>query len=406
MRLSTALYRKKLDWFAIAARHGLELDLLITPNQVFVEQYQPDLAAELGDERYSGQLLCLSKPAARKIILDNHRALFEMFKSRGLRPASLTACPFDPGGCSCPQCDPWIVTFGRLVKEIHTLANKYFPGIAARLAGWWWTVPEHEQFTVWADREATGLFKSLSMHLKYGQTQPDAGRSLPAGCQPQVFLHIGYADTVPKGTSQGRDVYGIWGPVVAPVRIPATLANMANLGMDGFAAYSEGSFDDLNKAILGGLSSGRFASANDVLAAYVERYFGIAGRDCVRWATWIAQWGRPHEVDVAAARKEWDSLLKMPGLQRSWRTDQLEGKLRLFEAHAAVMRMSQWDDARSAVAEAFFAAREFLYRDVWKIGLTRAGISPEFYGPSWLDEWRQVAKNRSDRPAGETRHEA
>jgi len=184
LTLSTALYSKKLDWFAIAARHGFELDLLITPNQVFVEQYQPDVAAELDDDRYCGQLLCPSRPAARKIILDNHRILFEMFKARGLRPVSLTACPFDPGGCSCAECAPWIVTFGRLVAEIHAMAAEYFPDILARLAGWWWTVPEHEQFAAWADCEAPGLFKSLSMHLKYGQTQPDPGRLLPSGCQP------------------------------------------------------------------------------------------------------------------------------------------------------------------------------------------------------------------------------
>jgi len=176
--------------------------------------------------------------------------------------------------------------------------------------------------------------------------------------------------------------------------------------MEGFAAYSEGSFDDLNKAILGGLSSGRFGSADEVLAAYVERYFGVTGADRTRWATWIAQWGRPHEADVITARKEWDSLLKTPGLRRSWRTEQLEGKLRLFEAHAAVMRMSQWDDARLAAAEAFFAAREYLYRDVWKTGLVRGGICPESYTPPWLDEWRRAVKDRPTRSAGETRHEA
>jgi len=396
LTLSSSLYNKKLDWFATAARHGLDLALGLTPNQVFVEQAQSAFMAELGDDRYYGQLLCPSNPQARQIILNNHRQLFEMFKARGLRLTSLTACPFDPGGCSCPRCTPWIVTFGKLAVEIHALADTYFPGITARLAGWWWTVKEHEQFKAWADSEACGLFKSLSMHLKYDQTQPDAGRLLPMGCQPQVFLHIGYGDVAEDKISHGRDVYGIWGPVVAPGRIPTTLTNMAKLGMSGYQAYSEGLFDDLNKAVLGGLSSGRFSSPEEVLAAYVKRYFAVScASDVERWAAWIAQWARAYEVDVAVARTEWTSLLKAAGLRRSWRVDQLEGKLRMFEAHAAVMRRSQWNAARLIAANEFFAAREFLYRDVWKIGLVRGGLSPQCYAPRWQEEWRRVVNDCS-----------
>ena len=395
--LSRVLADKKLDWFAVAAKCGLELDLIITPNQVFMDQVSSAPEAEKGDERYYGQLLCPSRPEARRIILDNHRLLFDELRSRGVGLASISACPFDPGGCSCQQCAPWIVTFGRLTREILALARERFPEVRARLIGWWWTAEEHQAFKAWADREAPGAFVSLAMHLKYGQTEPDAGRLLPDRCEPQVFVHIGYSDSAKVGQARGRDVYGSWGPVVAPVRIPATLEAMARAGMVGFAAYSEGSFDDLNKALLAGLSSGRFRTAQEILAAYAERYFGAAGAEAGRWASWIANWGMPFDVDLAAARREFELLAR--GARRSWRLEQLEGRLRLFEANAAVEKLKGWGPQRLAAAEKYFAEQERIYREVWKVGLVRGGLHPKCFELPWTDQWREVVGKASGRTA-------
>ena len=76
---------------------------------------------------------------------------------------------------------------------------------------------------------------------------------LPKECRKGYFIHIGYSDD-----RADNDVYSRWGPVVAPNRIPRTLETLENARGEGLMAYSEGVFDDVNKAILGGLRAEGF----------------------------------------------------------------------------------------------------------------------------------------------------
>ena len=79
--LPQALMDRKLATFAIAGRLGFALDLLLTPNHVWLDQLKPDLAAVTVPNRIFGQLLCPSKPAARQVILDNHAYLFRRLRN-------------------------------------------------------------------------------------------------------------------------------------------------------------------------------------------------------------------------------------------------------------------------------------------------------------------------------------
>lgn len=390
--LPQAIWERKIDNLRAADELGFAVDLVLTPNLVFLDQLTPALAADDSDPRYFGQLACPSKPEGREIILENHRRLFADLYAADVRLDSLCACPYDFGGCACEACQPWITTFGQLYLEIHELAKTFYPDIQARLAGWWWTADDHARFQAWADRVAPGRFISLAGHIPYGELGPAAGLALPEECAPHAFVHISYGDQ-----AQPRDVYGSWGPVVAAERIPATLARLKEMGIDGYMAYSEGLVDDINKALLGGLSSGQFATASEVLAAYAERYFGAQGSEREAWAAWIAQWGKPWDVDTAAARREFDRLAA--GARPGWRLAQLEGKLRIFEAHAAVLTMPEWDEARLAAADRFFAEREWLQRHVWGLGLVRSVLNGRYWPPSWQAEWEAVRKERRTRSA-------
>ena len=65
---------------------------------------------------------------------------------------------------------------------------------------------------------------------------------MPGGCRKLAFVHVGYGD-------QGdMEVYGRIGAVTAPQRLPQTLLELRLLGFEGFQAYTEGLFDDCNKA--------------------------------------------------------------------------------------------------------------------------------------------------------------
>ena len=380
--LPQAFMEQKVRVLSQAAGEGFSICLAICPNHVWLDQLAGDLLARSDDPNHIfGQLLCPSNPAARRIILDNHRYLFGLLRQAGVELESIAAAPYDYGGCACEKCRPWIVTFGRLVQEIHQAAREYFPAIAARLVGWWWTAQEHACFKEWADSEAPGLFSSLAKHIQYGQTRPQEGMVLPEGCRSHAFVHIGYADQ-----AQPRDVYGPWGPVAAPHRIPETVRDLAELGATGYMAYSEGCSDDVNKALLAGLTSGKFGAAQEVLECYAERYFGAAGAARSDWADWLRQWGRPFEVDTAAARSQFDRLA--PSARPGWRLAQFEAKLRILEAHNDVLSMKGWDARRLAAARRFLAEQERLYREVWKLGLVRHVLHPRYHRPAWFKEWQ------------------
>ena len=379
-------WERKLGNFRTAAELGFGLSLVITPNHVFTDQLQPDHLADTTNPRYFGQLLCPSNPDARRVILQNYRELFEDIRTVGGKLDSVLFGALDYGGCGCNKCESWILTFAALSAEIHEIARSFFPDVKARLLGWWWTPEEQQLLSDWAEKNAPGLFDSLAAYIVYGDTAPDAGFVYPDGCAKQAFVHIGYADK-----KEPKDVYGHWGPVIASERIENTVEALTSGGYTGFTAYSEGVFDDVNKALLAGLSSGKYSSTRDVLEAYAERYFGAVGTDRTAWAEWLAAWGDPFCRDTQAARREFDLLA--PKATQSWRLEQFACKLRLFEAHNAVMKRDEWDAERLEAAERFYAEKERLWRGVWRLGLVRHIFHDDFGRPPWRDEWRQITKN-------------
>jgi len=387
--LPQALWDRELESFRIAQDLGFETDLTITPNHVFLDQLAPDMLADRSGGRIQGQLICPSNPKAREIILGNHRNLFKDLHARGVKLSCISGCPYDYGGCNCAACRPWMLTFGKLMVEIHEIGKEFFPGLKARLIGWWWTPDEHKVFKEWADREQRGRFVSLAEHILYGETRPNPAFVLPDACEPHAFVHIGYADK-----AQPRDVYGPWGPAIAPNRLPTTAYELKGIGCTGFMAYSEGHCDDVNKALLGALSSGKASDAPSVLAEYADRYFGARGSTRRAWAKWLQQWGEPFAVDVKRARREFDRLAK--GAKPGRRLDQWHSKLRIFEAHAEVLGGKVWDKARLDAADRFFLEREKLYREVWGLGLVRHVLNPRYHQPSWYAEWSKQSAPKAD----------
>lgn len=385
--LPEAMWARKFENFTIAADLGLELGLVITPNHVFANQVTPENAAVKGDLVF-GQLVCPSKAGGTELILANYRNLFQDFAARGLRLRAIAACPYDYGGCACDACRPWIVAFGRLFQAIAKLAGEFFGPVEANLIGWWWSDADHRDFTAWADREAPGAFHAMIHHLPYGETAY-AARPVPCGCRERAFVHIGY------GTQAGDgDCYGHYGPVIAPGRVAQTVRNLFAQKAEGFMAYSEGAFDDLNKALLGGLASGQFLTADEVLAAYARKHLG---GDAAGWAAWLAEMGTFAVIDVVRARQGFDRLRRQEA-RLSWRLEQLECRLIMAEADAAVRGRTAWDAAALRAAETFWSAKQRLYRQVWRLGLPRHICALDRESPAWNKEYQELKGRRRASP--------
>ena len=387
--LAHAMWERKKQNFRSAQALGLGCDLIITPNHVYIDQCRPELLAVKGG-RIFGQLICPSNPAARAIILKNYENLFADLAADGVRLDSISTAPYDFGGCACELCKPWIVTFAKLSRDIHATAKRHHPNVELNMVGWWWKPKEHQQLAEWADSDAPGLIKSMYLHIPYGKTKV-ADVRLPKGCRKCAFVHIGYADQ-----ASPRDVYGHLGPAVAPVRLPQTVADLSAEGVGGFMAYSEGVSDDVNKALLAGLGSGCFQTADAVLRAYAQRYFAADAQQAEDWAKWLTVWGRPFEVDPQKSAQQL-ALLRKNG---RWRERQWELKLELFRLNKLIGVGNDWTPDRLANVDRFWQVHEQIHRGLWGLTLQRHIFDRRFTPIAWYAGWAKRVATQVE-PLGE-----
>jgi len=387
-KLGGVLWSRKKANFLSTQKAGLACELVITPNHVYLDQVTPERRAVKKD-RIFGQLICPSRADSRQVILDNYRNLFSDLAESGVRLSSLVAAPYDYGGCACSKCQPWILTFAKLCKDIHKIAEEYHPGIEMHFIGWWWSETEHALFADWADREAPGWVKSIALHIPYGETTVSDVR-LPKGCERRAFIHIGYGDI-----AKPRDIYGHLGPVVAPIRIPETVRSLYDLGVTGFMAYSEGVYEDVNKALVAGLSSGRYKDADAVLDAYAIRYFKASNLQVGKWTSWVKPWGRTFEVDAAKAGEALDKLSAK--WKKGWRLQQWRIKSRLLHIHSQIMSETEWTPHRLSLVEDFWAVKENLDRNVYGLGPVRHILSRDFTSLPWYKSWMKRKRENDEK---------
>lgn len=387
--LGNSLWDRKKAHFRNAQALGLQTDLIITPNHVFRDQLRPEWLAKSGG-RVFGQLICPSVPAAREAILDNYRHIFSDLARAGVKLDAITPAPYDYGGCNCDSCKPWIITFARLSVDIHAIAREYHPNVELQFIGWWWTAEEHRLFAEWMNEHAPGVAAGMALHIPYDQTTV-ADVPLPEGCKRNAFVHIGYGDK-----AQPRDIYGGMGPVSAPQRLSQTVQSLRSKSVDSITAYSEGIYDDVNKAILAGLWSNQFASQDALLAAYASRYFGADEPAAREWAAFLTRWGKGYERDPAAER---ETFSKLSGDPEDWRRCQWSIKIDLFDAHKAIGNGTAWTPARLADAERFWAARERLFRQVYGLGPQRHIFTDSFIGLPWYGGWAKHTAAAASRPS-------
>jgi len=379
--LGDALWDCKKIHYGEAQALGLSRDFVLTPNHVYLDQCLPGLSATK-DPRIIGQVICPSLRQAREMILRDYENLFADLARSGVRLTSLSACPYDFGGCRCKRCDPWILTFARLTHEICRIAQRHHPQVKMTMIGWWWSAEEHRLFAQWVDKEAPGWIDIMYLHLPYGATKV-ADVPLPRGCKRGAFVHISYAEQ-----AEPRDTYGHFGPVIAAERLQQTVADMKTQGVTGIMAYSEGVFEDVNKAILAGLASGQYGTANEVLEAYARRYFGVDRQTATLWAQWLRAWGKPFDVDPHKSAKTLATLLaKTPN--GDWRRRQWELKQQLFAINQEIGRGTQWTPERLAAVERFWSVQEQIHRGLWGLAPQRHIFGRQYTPIPWYASWAQ-----------------
>jgi hypothetical protein len=188
--------------------------------------------------------LCPSKPGAKELMLRWVDEKLTAFTDTQID--FLWIWPYDQGGCTCPQCKPWGVNgFLTMAEPIARRFREVFPAGKVVLSTWY-----YDHFT---DGEWEGLARAFAKRPDWADylLADDFGDRFPE--YPLVHGAPGGLPMVnfPEISMYGSGGYGPWGGFGANP-LPHHLQGLwdaAKGSLSGGFPYSEGIYEDINKAI-------------------------------------------------------------------------------------------------------------------------------------------------------------
>ena len=207
--------------------------------------------------------LCPHKPGAKELMLGWFAEEFDVYAAMGVNLDHIWVWPYDQGGCACEQCKPWGANgFLRMAEAVAQLARRRFPDPKVILSTWLFDFPEPQGewpglAKALADRPGWLdyiLADSLAEFPEYPLTHP-----MPGGLPMLNF---------PEISMWGMGPWGGFGANPLPGRFQR-LWDQAGERVAGGFPYSEGIYEDLNKAVLAQFYWDPTRTAHDTVREYV-----------------------------------------------------------------------------------------------------------------------------------------
>lgn len=273
---AVAMRSRLLDLLGAARKVGMKTGLTLLANEGYANspaelRLVPPTQIEV--RGMYGTELCPSKPGARELVLREFRRLFEAFRPVGLDYLSIW--PYDQGGCGCEQCKPWGANgFLRMARPIAALGRELYPGLKAILSTW--------LFDSRADEgEWSGLTRELAQGHDFDYVMADSHTTFP-----EYPLKHGVPGGLPLLNFPEISMWGMspWGGRGAnplPMRFQGLWDTVRSKASGGFP-YSEGLYEDINKAMYARFYWKRESRAIDAVREYAAYEFGpdVAGDVC------------------------------------------------------------------------------------------------------------------------------
>jgi hypothetical protein len=194
----------------------------------------------LGRHGNFGVNLCPSKPAAREQLLKNWEQLLDVFADPGLD--CITYWPYDEGGCGCQACWPWGARgYLSLSRAVSVLAHKKSPHIKVIVSTWTFDTPPAGEWE--ALNQALAEDKSWADYI-----QADAHEDFPRFPLDRAIPGDLPLLNFPEISMWGQSPWGGYGANPLPARLQR-LWNQTQRKLSGGTPYSEGIYEDINKAI-------------------------------------------------------------------------------------------------------------------------------------------------------------
>ncbi|UCH33212.1 MAG: hypothetical protein JSV65_11580 [Armatimonadota bacterium] len=214
----------------------------------------------LGRRGNSGAPVCPHDRAANAMLRDCYQRLFERLSD--LHIDYLCVWPYDEGGCGCTRCAPWGANgFLKVARELAAVARTYSPAIEVILSTWMFDTPQ--------EGEWEGLARALAASdhgISYlmADSHEDFPRyPLEAGVPGDLPLL-----NFPEISMWGLYPWGGFGATPLPARHERIWRQAGDHLAGGFA-YSEGIYEDINKAVISQLYWDRQTTAASALREYI-----------------------------------------------------------------------------------------------------------------------------------------
>ncbi len=347
------------EWFlrfkavlAEARSCGLQVGLIQVANQCFMPA-PPELAfTKMTGQSNAGSGVCISKPAGKDLVVRIYQELLDEFRDVGLDVFILG--PYDDGGCGCPDCWPWgSKGFVNISRELSSHVRARHPGCRIVLHTWCF---ESEN-----DSRPLGEWEGLDARLKKDRSWLDY--IMADGHDdyfPKYPMEIGVPGNLPlvnfpEISMFGASPWGGYGANPAPAHFQR-LWDRIKSSVAGGMPYSEGIYEDINKAIIARFYWDENQDAGETVREYASFEFAPEASDRVLKLVRILEENLPRNSIKSSARdafaiaKEVDAMLAGPSrLGWRWRVLYLRALIdrEMFDQPKDVMSVA----AKDAFAE-------------------------------------------------------
>lgn len=252
-------------------KSGLQVALIQAPNEGY-KSIPPELRKTNvpGHRRGNhGSGACVSKPVAARLLAETYDEILAKFQDVGLD--CFIFWPYDEGGCACPDCWPWGARgYLRTSKALAAQVRARFPECQLILSTWCFENEDDAN----PDGEWVGLAKDLAadggwLHYLMADGHDDYF--------PKYPLEKGVPGNLPLLNFPEISMFGMvpwsgYGANPAPAHFERLWRRIQHIAAGG-APYSEGIYEDLNKAIVAGFYWDPDRAAEETVKEYIAFEF-------------------------------------------------------------------------------------------------------------------------------------
>ena len=257
--------------FREARACGLQVGLLQDPNDAWKNRPEHLRKTDVPGHRRGnfGANLCPAKPEAWNLLMKLYDGLLDEFKEVGLD--YFVFWPYDEGGCACKDCWPWGSRgFVRLSKELAVHIRVKVPECKRIISTWCFENEDDNN----PDGEWVGLTQALAQDKSWVEYLMADGHD---DYFPAYPLKNGVPGNLPllnfpEISMFGMSSWGGYGTNPAPAHFQGLWNRIKHIAAGG-APYSEGIYEDLNKAIVAGFYWDPDRKADETVREYVSFEF-------------------------------------------------------------------------------------------------------------------------------------